>query len=67
MCRLPIQAVEGVMLLPDKKDFSQIGVKNTDLHFVTAGSKGSMAGRSTGQFHISCLLTSSFFPLLTSL
>lgn len=33
------------MLLPGTKDFSQIGVKNKDLHFVTAGSKGSMAGR----------------------
>ncbi|XP_034566858.1 transducin beta-like protein 3 [Notolabrus celidotus] len=34
------EAVEGVVLLPDNKDFSQIGVKNTDLHFITAGSKG---------------------------
>lgn len=34
------EAVEGVMLLPGKKDFSQIGVLNKDLHFVTAGSKG---------------------------
>lgn len=38
---LSMQAVEGVMLLPGKKDFSQIGVTNKDLHFVTAGSKGS--------------------------
>lgn len=32
--------MEGVILLPSKKDFSQIGVKNKDLHFLTAGSKG---------------------------
>lgn len=34
------EAVEGVVLLPQDKDFSQIGVKNKDLHFITAGSKG---------------------------
>lgn len=34
------EAVEGVVLLPEDEDFSQIGVKNKDLHFVTAGSKG---------------------------
>nr|XP_020472127.1 transducin beta-like protein 3 [Monopterus albus] len=34
------EAVEGVVLLPDNKDFSQIGVKSKDLHFITAGSKG---------------------------
>uniref|UniRef100_A0A7N6FE52 U3 small nucleolar RNA-associated protein 13 C-terminal domain-containing protein n=1 Tax=Anabas testudineus TaxID=64144 RepID=A0A7N6FE52_ANATE len=34
------EAVEGVVLLPEKKDFSQIGVTSKDLHFITAGSKG---------------------------
>nr|XP_020491885.1 transducin beta-like protein 3 [Labrus bergylta] len=34
------EAVEGVMLLPENEDFSEIGVKNNDLHFITAGSKG---------------------------
>uniref|UniRef100_UPI0037E84536 transducin beta-like protein 3 n=1 Tax=Semicossyphus pulcher TaxID=241346 RepID=UPI0037E84536 len=34
------EAVEGVVLLPENKDFSQIGVTNKDLHFITAGSKG---------------------------
>uniref|UniRef100_A0A667YSF9 Transducin beta like 3 n=1 Tax=Myripristis murdjan TaxID=586833 RepID=A0A667YSF9_9TELE len=34
------EAVEGVVLLPAKGDFSQIGVKTKDLHFITAGSKG---------------------------
>ncbi|KAM9844227.1 transducin beta-like protein 3 [Aulostomus maculatus] len=34
------EAVEGVVVLPTKKDFSQIGVKSKDLHFITAGSKG---------------------------
>ncbi|XP_023279049.1 transducin beta-like protein 3 [Seriola lalandi dorsalis] len=34
------EAVEGVVLLPENKDFSQIGVKSKDLHFITAGSKG---------------------------
>lgn len=35
-----LQAVEGVVLLPTSEDFSEIGVKNKDLHFITAGSKG---------------------------
>ncbi|GAA6228690.1 transducin beta-like protein 3 [Lates japonicus] len=34
------EAVEGVVLLPENQDFSQIGVKSKDLHFITAGSKG---------------------------
>lgn len=34
------EAVEGVVLLPENEDLSQIGVKSNDLHFVTAGSKG---------------------------
>ncbi|KAM7386801.1 hypothetical protein PAMA_009431 [Pampus argenteus] len=34
------EAVEGVVMLPQKQDFSQIGVKSNDLHFITAGSKG---------------------------
>nr|XP_043907653.1 transducin beta-like protein 3 [Solea senegalensis] len=34
------EAVEGVALLPEDGDFSQIGVKSKDLHFITAGSKG---------------------------
>ncbi|KAM7372061.1 hypothetical protein PAMP_009256 [Pampus punctatissimus] len=34
------EAVEGVVMLPQKQDFSQIGVKSKDLHFITAGSKG---------------------------
>uniref|UniRef100_A0A8D0D8Y2 Transducin beta like 3 n=1 Tax=Sander lucioperca TaxID=283035 RepID=A0A8D0D8Y2_SANLU len=35
------EAVEGVVLLPEDKDLSEIGVKSKDLHFITAGSKGS--------------------------
>uniref|UniRef100_A0A8C5BLJ1 Transducin beta like 3 n=1 Tax=Gadus morhua TaxID=8049 RepID=A0A8C5BLJ1_GADMO len=34
------EAVEGVALLPEDQDLSQIGVQNHDLHFITAGSKG---------------------------
>ncbi|XP_037333317.2 transducin beta-like protein 3 [Pungitius pungitius] len=34
------EAVEGVVLLPDDEDLSEIGVKSKDLHFITAGSKG---------------------------
>ncbi|XP_005808812.1 transducin beta-like protein 3 [Xiphophorus maculatus] len=34
------ETVEGVVLLPEKTDLSQIGVKSKTLHFVTAGSKG---------------------------
>lgn len=36
------EAVEGVVLLPENEDLSQIGVKSKDLHFMTAGSKGVM-------------------------
>lgn len=34
------EAVEGVVLLPEGEDYSDIGVKNKGLHFITAGSKG---------------------------
>ncbi|XP_069569588.1 transducin beta-like protein 3 [Brachyistius frenatus] len=34
------EAVEGVIVLPENKALSQIGVKSKDLHFITAGSKG---------------------------
>ncbi|KAK7940314.1 hypothetical protein WMY93_003640 [Mugilogobius chulae] len=34
------EAVEGVVMLPEKYAFSEIGVKNEGLHFITAGSKG---------------------------
>uniref|UniRef100_A0A673KIY4 Transducin beta-like protein 3 n=1 Tax=Sinocyclocheilus rhinocerous TaxID=307959 RepID=A0A673KIY4_9TELE len=34
------EAVEGVVVLPGKSDYSQMGVKGEGLHFVTAGSKG---------------------------
>lgn len=34
------EAVEGVVILPKNKDFSEIGVKSKDCHFITAGSKG---------------------------
>ncbi|KAI4890463.1 hypothetical protein NFI96_025586 [Prochilodus magdalenae] len=34
------EAVEGVVVLYGNEDYSQLGVKNKELHFVTAGSKG---------------------------
>ncbi|KAM4597791.1 transducin beta-like protein 3 [Polymixia lowei] len=34
------EAVEGVVLVPENEDHSLIGVKNKELHFITAGSKG---------------------------
>ncbi|KAA0705315.1 Transducin beta-like protein 3 [Triplophysa tibetana] len=34
------EAVEGVVILPEKSHYSQMGVKSNDLYFVTAGSKG---------------------------
>ncbi|KAI2666592.1 Transducin beta-like protein 3 [Labeo rohita] len=34
------EAVEGVVVLPGKSDYSEMGVKGDGLHFVTAGSKG---------------------------
>lgn len=35
-----MQSVEAAVLLPEKGDFSQLGVKKQGLHFLTAGSKG---------------------------
>lgn len=35
-----LQSVEAAVLLPEKGDFSQLGVKKQGLHFLTAGSKG---------------------------
>uniref|UniRef100_A0A8B9CAN2 Transducin beta like 3 n=1 Tax=Anser brachyrhynchus TaxID=132585 RepID=A0A8B9CAN2_9AVES len=34
------ESVEAAVLLPEKGDFSQLGVKKQGLHFLTAGSKG---------------------------
>ncbi|PKU34177.1 transducin betahypothetical protein [Limosa lapponica baueri] len=34
------ESVEAAILLPEKGDFSQLGVKKQGLHIVTAGSKG---------------------------
>uniref|UniRef100_A0A8C6JUY3 Uncharacterized protein n=2 Tax=Melopsittacus undulatus TaxID=13146 RepID=A0A8C6JUY3_MELUD len=34
------ESVEAAVLLPEKGDFSQLGVKKQGLHFITAGSKG---------------------------
>nr|XP_040048023.1 transducin beta-like protein 3 [Gasterosteus aculeatus aculeatus] len=34
------ETVEGVVLLPDDEDLSDIGVTSKNLHFITAGSKG---------------------------
>ncbi|XP_053132239.1 transducin beta-like protein 3 [Hemicordylus capensis] len=34
------ETVESVALLPEKGDFSQLGVKKSSIHFITAGSKG---------------------------
>ncbi|XP_072549538.1 transducin beta-like protein 3 [Salminus brasiliensis] len=34
------EAVEGVVILPENEDYSQLGVKSKELHFVTAGTKG---------------------------
>lgn len=39
-----LQSVEAAVLLPEKGDFSQLGVKKQGLHFVTAGSKGERPG-----------------------
>ncbi|XP_076026765.1 transducin beta-like protein 3 [Genypterus blacodes] len=45
------EAVEGVTMLPEDQDLTQIGVTSKDLHFVTAGSKGVLRAweASTGR------------------
>lgn len=58
-----LQAVEGVVLLPEQTDLSQIGVKNTNLHFVTAGSKGLIHSHLNVLFPTSPSLTCApLFP-----
>uniref|UniRef100_A0A674NEL3 Transducin beta like 3 n=1 Tax=Takifugu rubripes TaxID=31033 RepID=A0A674NEL3_TAKRU len=54
------EAVEGVIFLPENQDFSQIGVKNPKLHFVTAGSKGSLLKSVVVYLCVS--LSPMFFP-----
>lgn len=52
-------------MLPQKQDFSQIGVKSKDLHFITAGSKGlAPAPPGESNLHLACFLslTCSPFP-----
>lgn len=40
VCVFCFKAVEGVVILPENEDYSKLGVKSKELHFVTAGSKG---------------------------
>lgn len=54
-----LQAVEGVVLLPENTDLTEIGVKSKDLHFVTAGSKGS-AAKSPQTFNMWCFAVLGF-------
>uniref|UniRef100_A0A8D3DJI2 Transducin beta like 3 n=1 Tax=Scophthalmus maximus TaxID=52904 RepID=A0A8D3DJI2_SCOMX len=58
------EAVEGVVLLPENEDFSQIGVKSKDLHFITAGSKGVLRvwESSTARCVHTQTLSSTFNP-----
>lgn len=62
-----LQAVEGVILLPDNEDLSQIGVKSKDLHFITAGSKGSPVELSRTSNLCCSALVQILCALLTSL
>uniref|UniRef100_A0A8D3DM12 Transducin beta like 3 n=1 Tax=Scophthalmus maximus TaxID=52904 RepID=A0A8D3DM12_SCOMX len=59
------EAVEGVVLLPENEDFSQIGVKSKDLHFITAGSKGVLRvwESSTARCVHTQTLSSTFNPV----
>uniref|UniRef100_A0A672Z389 U3 small nucleolar RNA-associated protein 13 C-terminal domain-containing protein n=1 Tax=Sphaeramia orbicularis TaxID=375764 RepID=A0A672Z389_9TELE len=56
------EAVEGVVLLPESKDFSEIEVKSKDLHFITAGSKG--LALTMHNFALFCSILTS--PITTS-
>uniref|UniRef100_A0A674DJE6 Transducin beta like 3 n=1 Tax=Salmo trutta TaxID=8032 RepID=A0A674DJE6_SALTR len=38
--RRTVPVYESVVLLPEDEDFSEIGVKTKEIHFITAGSKG---------------------------
>ncbi|XP_071329885.1 transducin beta-like protein 3 [Trachinotus anak] len=59
------EAVEGVVLLPENTDFSQIGIKSKDLHFITAGSKGVLRvwEASTARCVYTQNLPSTFAPV----
>uniref|UniRef100_A0A3B4B9L1 U3 small nucleolar RNA-associated protein 13 C-terminal domain-containing protein n=1 Tax=Periophthalmus magnuspinnatus TaxID=409849 RepID=A0A3B4B9L1_9GOBI len=58
------EAVEGVVLLPEKDDFSEIGVKNKGLHFITAGSKGVLRVWEASTAH--CVFTQALPTTLSS-
>uniref|UniRef100_A0AAQ5XHD3 U3 small nucleolar RNA-associated protein 13 C-terminal domain-containing protein n=1 Tax=Amphiprion ocellaris TaxID=80972 RepID=A0AAQ5XHD3_AMPOC len=58
------EAVEGVVLLPENTDLSEIGVKSKDLHFITAGSKGVL--RVWEASSARCVHTQSLPSTLTS-
>uniref|UniRef100_A0AAZ3QBT4 U3 small nucleolar RNA-associated protein 13 C-terminal domain-containing protein n=1 Tax=Oncorhynchus tshawytscha TaxID=74940 RepID=A0AAZ3QBT4_ONCTS len=38
--RRTVPVYESVVLLPEDEDFSEVGVKTKEIHFITAGSKG---------------------------
>ncbi|XP_008286142.1 transducin beta-like protein 3 [Stegastes partitus] len=58
------EAVEGVVLLPENTDLSEIGVKSKELHFITAGSKGVLRVWEAGSAR--CVYTQSLPATLTS-
>ncbi|XP_034047308.1 transducin beta-like protein 3 [Thalassophryne amazonica] len=59
------ETVEGVVLLPEDKDFLEMGVKTNELHFITAGSKGVLRvwDASTARCVYTQTLPSSFTPV----
>ncbi|KAM6905329.1 transducin beta-like protein 3 [Xenentodon cancila] len=58
------EAVEGVVVIPETTDLSQIGVKSKDLHFVTAGSKGVLRVWDTSSAR--CVYTQTLPSTLSS-
>ncbi|XP_076852925.1 transducin beta-like protein 3 [Brachyhypopomus gauderio] len=49
------EAVEGVLILPENEDYSELGIKNKEMHFITAGSKGVL--RVWGSVSARCVFT----------
>uniref|UniRef100_A0A8C8FHA7 U3 small nucleolar RNA-associated protein 13 C-terminal domain-containing protein n=1 Tax=Oncorhynchus tshawytscha TaxID=74940 RepID=A0A8C8FHA7_ONCTS len=51
------EAVESVVLLPEDEDFSEVGVKTKEIHFITAGSKGICVLRVWDASSARCVFT----------
>uniref|UniRef100_A0A8C8FFQ8 U3 small nucleolar RNA-associated protein 13 C-terminal domain-containing protein n=1 Tax=Oncorhynchus tshawytscha TaxID=74940 RepID=A0A8C8FFQ8_ONCTS len=55
--RRTVPVYESVVLLPEDEDFSEVGVKTKEIHFITAGSKGICVLRVWDASSARCVFT----------